>query len=621
MPEEQRLAGFDDPMSDSDARVADTRPMPAGSSPEIKSLLGVVVAVVIVAGLYFARDVLIPITLAVMLSFLLSPMVTALERLRFWRGPAVMLTVLFALGTLALLGTVIGNQASSLSAEVPGYARTIENKVEGLQGFAADKFEAITRAIGGKLPPPPPVVRQRARSITIAVDPNGQRQPLPVQVMGNESSPLTIARTVLQPVLGPLETLIIVVAVAIFVLMQKEDLRDRFIRVFGSSDLHRTTLALDDAGHRLSRYFLSQLTVNTSFGLVIGLGLWLIGIPAPAMWGILAGLLRFVPYVGAFLAAIAPIALGAAIDPGWSTAIYVALLFVVIEPLTGYVVEPLLYGHSTGLSPVSVIVAAVFWTWVWGPIGLILSTPLTLCLVVMGRHVKSLEFFDVLLGDRPALTNVESFYQRILADDPDEALAQAESLLGNQSLGQYYDEVVLPALRLAAEDWARGRLIDGRARRMARAMMGIIGDLADYARSVETVPVSRWIVAFIEGRGPFDPIVNAMLVQLLAQRGIESRVIANDTVSRDGIARTDLSDVAVFLLSSFEPGGTSAPMRYLVRRLRQSAPRAAIIVGAWSGRELADREECAAVEADATVTTLWDAVERAAQDEVTKPSA
>jgi predicted PurR-regulated permease PerM len=522
-----------------------------------------------------------------------------------------MLTVFFALGTLALLGTVIGNQASSLSADLPVYARTIENKVEGLQVFATDKFDAIARGLRGRPEPPPPVVRQRARSITIAVDPTGQRQPLPVQVVGNENSPLTIARTVLQPVLGPLETLIIVVVVAIFVLMQKEDLRDRFIRVFGSSDLQRTTLALDDAGRRLSRYFLSQLTVNTSFGLVIGLGLWLIGIPAPAMWGILAGLLRFVPYVGAFLAAIAPIALGAAIDPGWSTAIYVLLLFVVIEPLTGYVAEPLLYGHSTGLSPVSVIVAAVFWTWIWGPIGLILSTPLTLCLVVMGRHVKSLEFFDVLLGDRPALTNVESLYQRILADDPDEALAQAENLLGQRSLGEYYDEVVLPALRLAAEDWERGRLADGRARRMARAMMTVIGDLADYARPDEAPPLSRRIVACIEGRGPFDRMVSAMLVQLLAQRGVESRVIANETVSRDAIGRTDLSDVSVFLLSCFEPWAPSAHLRYLVKRLRQGAPGATIIVGAWSELVPAGGQVRAVTDIDSYAATLREAVDRA----------
>ena len=265
--------------------------------------------------------------------------------------------------------------------------------------------------------------------------------------------------------------------VAIFILMQREDLRDRFIRLFGSTDLHRTTMAMDDAGQRLSRYFVSQLGVNACFGVVIGVGLWLIGVPSAALWGVLAGLLRFVPYVGPLLAAVAPLTLAAAVDPGWWTTIYVALLFVIIEPLTGYVVEPLLYGHSTGLSPMSVIVAAVFWTWIWGPVGLILSTPLTLCLVVMGRHVKSLEFFDVLLGDRPALSEVNRFYQRTLANDPDEALDQAEKMLADRSLVDYYDSVVLPGLKLAAADEARGTISRQRAAEMTRSILAVISDL------------------------------------------------------------------------------------------------------------------------------------------------
>src|SRR4029079_4703604 len=196
-----------------------------------------------------------------------------------------------------------------------------------------------------------------------------------------KSSVVAVARAIIEPVLGPLETTVVVLVVAIFILMQREDLRDRFIRLVGSADLHRTTIALNDAGERLSRYFVSQLGVNTCFGVVIGVGLWLIGVPSAALWGVLAGLLRFVPYLGPLLAAVAPLTLATAVDPGWGTTISVALLFVIIEPLTGYVIEPLLYGHTTGLSPMSVIVAAVFWTWMWGPVGLILSTPLTLCLV------------------------------------------------------------------------------------------------------------------------------------------------------------------------------------------------------------------------------------------------
>ncbi|RZL18410.1 MAG: AI-2E family transporter, partial [Sphingomonas sp.] len=395
----------------------------------------------VIAALYFGQEVLIPITLAVMLSFVLSPVVNFLQRFRLSRAPAVILTVLAALGVLGLAGTLIGSQAASLTANAPQYAKTIEAKVEGVRGFALTRMASVTKAFGGSRPGnaqgAAPTLNSGAATAT------GQRRPIPVEVVQESTSPFTIAKTIVEPILGPLETTIIVLIVAIFVLMQKEDLRDRFIRVFGSSDLHRTTRALDDAGQRLSKYFLSQLAVNTCFGLVIGLGLWLIGVPSPAMWGVMAGLLRFVPYIGSFLAAVAPAALGAAVDPGWGMTLEVVALFAVVEPVTGYVVEPLLYGHSTGLSPVSVIVSAIFWTWLWGPIGLIMSTPLTLCLVVMGRHVKSLEFFDVLLGDRPALTPVESFYQRILANNPDEALAQAEALLTDRSLTDYYDGVVL----------------------------------------------------------------------------------------------------------------------------------------------------------------------------------
>ena len=284
---------------------------------------------------------------------------------------------------------------------------------------------------------------------------------------------MQLAQRIIAPIVAPLSTTAIVLIVAIFILLQREDLRDRLIRLFGSSDLHRTTVAMNDAARRLSRYFLTQLGINATFGVIIGIGLFFIGVPSPVLWGVLAMLLRFVPYIGAPLAAVLPLALAAAVDPGWSMVLWTAALYAVVEAIMGQVVEPLLYGHSTGLSPFSVVVAATFWTWLWGPIGLILSTPLTLCLVVLGRHVERLEFLDVILGDRPPLTPVESFYQRMLAGDPDEARDQAELLLKDRSLSSYYDEVALKGLaarrhRLRARraDWRRierGPRVDRRA--------------------------------------------------------------------------------------------------------------------------------------------------------------
>lgn len=609
---------------DNPSPIVSAAHIPPVSSPELKSLLGIVVAALTVATLYFARDVLIPIMLAIMLSFVLSPVVNMLQRLRLWRAPAVILTVLATLSIVGLIGTLIGSQAAALSTNAPQYARTIEAKVEGIQGYAMSSIATITKALNK----PKSEASQREPIATPALGPSaneaappgqGGRRPVLVELAQQEASPITIAKTILAPIIGPLETTFIVLVVAIFVLLQKEDLRDRFIRVFGANDLHRTTLAMDDAGQRLSRYFLSQLAVNTGFGVLIGLGLWEIGIPSPAMWGILAGLLRFVPYIGSFIAAIAPMALGAAVDPGWTMTIYVALLFVIVEPLTGYVVEPMLYGHSTGLSPVSVIVSAVFWTWLWGPIGLVMSTPLTLCLVVMGRHVKSLEFFDVLLGDRAALSQVESFYQRILANNPNEAIAQAGLYLNERPLIDYYDEVVLPGLRLAAEDEARGLIDRTRLIQMTQSMFDIIHDLHDHiGESEETTGTPPAFgssnILCITGRGPFDGTVSAMLVQLLGHRDQTPHLAPSNAVSRDALAALNLEGVDIIILSYLQLSERPLHLPHLIRRLRQRAPGARIIIGLLPVSNPTQDDFAWDVGADRTCTSLRDVIDAILHD-------
>jgi predicted PurR-regulated permease PerM len=626
--DQKQLAGYDEVGTDrtSELRALETPPsVPAASSPELRTLVAIAVGAIVVATLYIAQDVLIPITLAVLLSFVLSPLVDVLRRIGLWRGAAVAVSVLVALGAIGLIGTLLGSQAATLAADVPHYVEAVQSKVERIQVFATNRVTSITRLLSGGKPAAAPVavpaVRTRGDKTDTAALPAGtQQQPLVVELAPPKSSVLAVARAVIEPVLGPLETTIIVLIVAIFILMQREDLRDRFIRLFGSADLHRTTIAMDDAGQRLSRYFVSQLGVNTCFGVVIGVGLWLIGVPSPALWGVLAGLLRFVPYVGPLLAAVAPLTLAAAVDPGWWTTIYTALLFVIIEPLTGYVVEPFLYGHSTGLSPMSVIVAAVFWTWIWGPVGLILSTPLTLCLVVMGRHVKSLEFFDVVLGDRPALSDVNRFYQRTLANDPDEALDQAEKMLADRSLVDYYDSVVLPGLKLAAADEARGTISRQRAAEMTRSILAVIRDLEEHVDAKHTAtsnqerPIERsstGLVVCVAGRGPFDDVVSAMLAQLLAQRGVGSRRIPHTSVSRELIAQLDLSTAKVIAVSYLELGGVPAHLRYLLRRLRHRAPHAAIIAGLWPKGEavLNEPEAQRTLDGDRYVGSMREAVD------------
>jgi predicted PurR-regulated permease PerM len=333
------------------------------SPPELRALLSLTVAALVTTALYFGKDVFIPITLATALSFVLAPLVDMLQRARLWRGPAVFLSVVSALGIIGLIGALIGSQTSSLAEQAPRYAQTIESKIQHLETMASSGIQRLTgrnvtlETSGERLSPAHTITPHQQGSAAATPD-STSNQP--------STSPLMVARMLVGPILVPLETLVIVFVVAVFVLMQKEDLHDRFVHLSGAHDLYRTTIAIDDGTRRLRRYFVAQLLVNSSFGVVIGLGLWFIGIPSAAMWGVLAGLLRFVPYIGSFMAALAPMALAAAIEPGWSTAVYVALLFGVVEPLTGYALEPLLYGHSTGLSPISVIVAALFWTWLWG---------------------------------------------------------------------------------------------------------------------------------------------------------------------------------------------------------------------------------------------------------------
>jgi predicted PurR-regulated permease PerM len=633
--------------SSSPSSSGDTDPnrAAAASAGEVRIFLRVVVAAIVVGALYVAQDVLIPITLAIMLSFVLSPLVNLLQRVGLWRVPAVAVSVLVALGVFGLLGTLIGSQAAALTADAPRYAQTIEQKVQGVQALTAERISAITLALRGAAVSRPAttgrpsgasagVVAPQNSKPAIAAD--GSPRPVLVEIAPSETSALVVARTIVAPILAPLETTVIVIIVAIFILLQREDLRDRFIRLVGSNDLHRTTLAMDDAGQRLSRYFLSQLGVNATFGLVIGLGVYLIGLPSPVLWGVIAALLRFVPYIGAMLAAVPPLALSAAIDPGWSLTLYTAMLFVIVEPLTGYVVEPLLYGHSTGLSPLSVIIAAIFWTWMWGPIGLILSTPLTLCLVVMGRHVESMKFFDVLLGDQPALSEATRFYQRAIADDPDEALDQAEKMLNERSLLDYYDSVVLPALRLAADDHASGRMTQERSIEMARSILSVVKDLEGREDAHEdhrakedrraqqsgaqqsglqqsdgrqALVVGR--VACVAGRGPFDEAVSAMLAQLLVQRGVATTLVPYAAVSRESIAQLDLRGVNLMALSYLDLEGSPAHLRYLTRRLHQHASGVPILVGLWKEGDdvLGDAESQKAIAAEAFVTSLREAID------------
>lgn len=623
------------------------RVVPAAAPAAAQDSL-LLVAVVVVAALYFAREVLIPITIAVLLSFLLAPVVGLLRRAWLWRTPAVLLAVILALAVITGIGGAIGTQVASLANEIPLYSTTIEHKIDAARDFTFGRLNGLINRFGNQLAG----AKQGAAAPAAAPSEPAQQgmpeqHPIPVEVHQPNPTPLELVSRYLSPALSPFATLGIIFVVAIFVLLQREDLRDRIIRVVGSGDLHGTTVALDDAGRRLSRYFLTQLAINTTFGFVTGAGLLLIGVPHPALWAILSALLRFVPYIGAFLSALFPIALAAAVEPGWSMMIWTIALYVVVEAITGQAVEPLLYGHSTGLSPVAVIIAAIFWSWLWGPIGLVLSTPLTLCLVVLGRHVKRLEFLEVMLGDLPPLTPIESFYQRVLAGDPDEACEHAETLLKECSLSTYYDEVALKGLQLAARDAQRGVLHSDHLQRIKETIDEMVRDLAHYDDKPPPLEESKKDVAgptpeeqnlpkhpipdslspeagaialewhsasavlCIAGRGPLDEAAAAMLAQLLEKHGIGARPEAYEAVSRTRIGMLDTTDVRMVCVSYLDITGNPAHLRYLLERLRHRLPRAPIVVGLWPAEEevLKDERLRRQIGADYCVTSLHEAVE------------
>src|ERR1700674_2928765 len=436
------------------------------------ALTTVLLAVVVVVALYVGREVLVPIALAVLMSFVLAPPV---RRLRAWYVPrilAVILVVLVAFAAIFSLGGLMVSQVNQLATDLPQYQSTLRQKIESLRGAAAgtgtlerasdvlrDLSKELDKPRGNMAPPTP-----------LAIDGSPSGKPIPVEVKQPDPGALQTLVSLISPLVYPLATTGIVIIFLIFILLQRQDLRNRLVRLAGSGDLQRTTGAIDDVGQRIARLFLTQLALNAGLGLVIGTGLWFIGVPSAPLWGMLAMILRFVPYVGAVISAIFPLVLAAAVGPGWTMVLWTVALFLVVEPIVGHVIEPLVYGRSTGLSPVAVITSATFWTWLWGPIGLVLATPLTICLVVLGRHVDRLKFLDVMLGDRPVLTPAQLVYQRMLARDPVEAAEQARQFLTERPLVAYYEDVLIAGLKLAEADAQAGRLDEERMVRIRDAV-------------------------------------------------------------------------------------------------------------------------------------------------------
>ena len=597
-------------------------------------MAGAVVAAIIIGALYVGREVFIPIALAILLSFVLAPLVRLLQRLHVPRAAAVLLVVLSAFAGIFAIGGLIASELSQLAGDLPRYEFTMQEKIRSLRGTTAatgtlQRAGEVLQDLQQELNKPQPGSAPEARS------PGQEGKPIPVEVRQPPPTALESLVALISPLLRPLTTSGIVAIFVVFILLQREDLRNRFIKLAGSHDLQKTTAALDDGGRRLSRLFLFQLGLNALFGLVIGLGLWIIGIPNPVLWGILGGVLRFVPYVGAVISAIFPLVLAAAVDPGWAKLLWTAGLFLVVEPLVGQVIEPLVYGHSTGLSPVAVIASATFWTALWGPVGLVLATPLTVCLVVLGRYVENFKFLEVMLSDRPPLSPPELFYQRMLAGDPDEAVEKAEEFLKERSLLAYYDEVALPGLKLAQNDLLRGTLKREQTEKIKAAVDELLDDLRDEAEkppeaatthdaeaaaAIEASPEeentvlpvlsapdlkqgwqSKTPILCVAGRGPLDEAAAAIFAQLLERHGLSARVEPADAIASPNVFRLETEGIALVCISYLD-NSSIASMRYAIRRMRRKLPDAIMMLGCWTDSDPSHLQE--AVKADEAVNTL-----------------
>lgn len=650
-------------------RITSSTPSPV-IAPELpaSAFEMTVIGFLIVTVLYIAQFVLMPLALAVILSFVLALPVRALRRLGVSNTPAVLLVVAVAFGIIFAVGGLIAQQVTTLVQELPRYQLTLRDKVKSLRDVAEGSGGAIKQAsdtlkdLQQQLEAPatnPRISDAPISPMSGPLDKDGK--PIPVEVRTPSPTPLDQLQTIIGVVIEPLATAGLVILFVVFLLLQREDVRDRAIRLLGGKDLEKSTTAMDDAGRRLGSYFLTLTAINTGYGIFIALGLWLIGVPSPILWGVLATLMRFVPFIGSFIAAVLPLILAAAVDPGWTMFLSTLALYVVSEPIMGNVIEPVLQGQTTGLSPLAIVLSAAFWTLLWGPIGLLLAIPLTVVLVVLGHHVERLEFLNVLLGDTPPLTPAQRFYQRMLAGDPAEAVEQAEKIMKTEPLIDYYDNVLIEGLRLAQNDADRGSLEVDRLTDIRDTAEIVIETLAEHdikpkpkakpakdgaKNASETATASqgqptgktdeepeedpvdelaelcvaeaaigpRWrsenAILCIASRTALDETAAMALAQLAEKCGLGVKVLDLEQLRHGTLPSDAAADVKLICLSALDVRERSAHARFLVRRLKRSAPEAQLLGCFWKldPKESRDRTIIESIPVDAAVSTLREAM-------------
>jgi predicted PurR-regulated permease PerM len=550
--------------------------------------------VLVIVVLYWAQTLLIPIALAVLLTFVLAPAVTPLQRV-IGRVPAVLVIVSLTFAVLAGALWGLANQVTALANDLPAYRDNILQK-------AVD----IRRAVkGGSVEKVQETLEEIQAEVEKVDKPRGTSA-APVIVRPEQVASLWGFPSWLGPVTGPLATAGFVIVLLIFMLLEREDLRGRLLRLIGHGNLAVTTRALDEAGERVSRQLLMQALVNAMYGVAVGVGLYLIGVPYPLLWGALGATLRFIPYVGPIVAAGAPILIALAALPGWSKPLWVVAMFVVVELFTNLVLETVLYAGAAGVSQVALLIAVAFWTWLWGPMGLLMATPLTVCLVVMGKHVPGLEFLSTLMADAPPLSPDVRYYQRLLARDQSEAFDIIEDHLESNAPDTVYDAILLPALNYVERDKLEGRLTEAEEALVADATRELMPDVAGAAREARVAEPTETAEAEVAVESPpsgksatvlgypatsaADEVALQMLAQLLAESPIKIEVLSNRALVSELIKAVQEQGSSIVCIADLPPSPPSKT-RYLIKKLRAALPDVKIVVGRWAPAALTDEPD------------------------------
>jgi predicted PurR-regulated permease PerM len=575
-----------------------TKPVVSQKGPGIRTAA---ILIAVVAILYLARGILIPLVFAVLFALVLSPAVSWLHKLGLGRLPSVLLMMVVSIAIAGGAGWVIFDELVEVVNDLPSYQQNIHNKIEAIRApneGAVGRAAASVKELGKELSspaapiaPPAPIHGRRSTSIKPG---NESGATVPVEIMAEPANELEYVRQLATPVLGPLAILGMVLIFSVFLLTEQNDLRNRVFRLAGLDHLNVMTQALDDATRRVSRYLMMQLLVNVIFGVLCGTGLYLIGVPYAVLWGGVAAILRIVPYVGSLVAASLPLLLSLAVFDHWMRPLLVFLLFATLELVTGNFVEPWLYGMHTGISALAILLTTVFWAALWGPAGLILATPLTVCVVVLGRHVPHLSFLHILLGDQPVLAAEAQVYQRLLAMDDHEARAVADVYLSENSLVQLYDSVIVPTLTMAEQDRHKGALDPAREEFVFLSIREMIAEFSEHSAASEPGSADAGVdgelelkpacaagrVLCLPANDEADEIAAVMLVQLLDQAGCTALALPLDPTLQHLIAIVEPEPSDMFCISAVPPFAF-ARARTLSRLLQVRFPRTKIVIGVW----------------------------------------